>query len=74
MELPWCPPEELQELLNPEDEEDSDKLITGLPQIEIAGVQIPLELENLGFFFVGQSRLRQDSSHQTGAGRSVAAS
>ena len=45
--------EELQELLNPEDEEESGNLITGLPQIEIAGVQIPSELENLGFFFVG---------------------
>ena len=47
--------EELQEMLNPEDEDEDDSTnsVTALPQIEIAGVQIPSELENLGFFFVG---------------------
>ena len=46
--------EELQEMLNPEeDEDDLSDSVTALPQIEIAGVQIPSELENLGFFFVG---------------------
>ena len=49
--------EELQEMLNPEDEDEDEDgsadSLTPLPQIEIAGVQIPSELENLGFFFVG---------------------